>query len=305
MSELQENLEAIYSEKETYLIPENIKSGVIILNVEGEYTGEAPTLQNKSVSISSNGQSTVSADSNYDGLGTVTINASVQPTLQSKSVTITTNGTQTIGPDTGNDGLSQVSITTNVSGGSTTIDTITNINATINTMLNNFNTYAANIPNSYTPASSESVTLYTPNINYPYYIIQKRSSGNYRVVWTNSPRKIDGTNIYPFKTTTHENSRSDIFSKAIEYWIDDVEKDYVYVSSEYSSIQTCIDGMKNNSLTYSQLNNYLAYYPEGNEKVPYANVAVYYFIEGSQGPLNDRFLMPQKISSNETIVQIP
>ena len=40
MSELQENLEEIYNEKETYLKPENIKNGVIIFNVEGTYTGE-------------------------------------------------------------------------------------------------------------------------------------------------------------------------------------------------------------------------------------------------------------------------
>lgn len=73
--------------------------------------------QNKDVTITENGTTTVSADAGYTGLGTVGITANVQPDLESKSVTITENGTTTVTPTTGKDGLSQVSITTNVSGG--------------------------------------------------------------------------------------------------------------------------------------------------------------------------------------------
>ena len=81
------------------------------------FLNKKPKLQDKSVNVTTNGQTSINADSNYDGLDTVTVNTNVQPTLQSKTVTITENGTTNITPDIGNDGLSSVSVTTNVSGG--------------------------------------------------------------------------------------------------------------------------------------------------------------------------------------------
>lgn len=40
MSVLQSNLEYILNEKETKIIPENIKAGVTIFGITGTYTGE-------------------------------------------------------------------------------------------------------------------------------------------------------------------------------------------------------------------------------------------------------------------------
>lgn len=92
-------------------------SGYDGLSSVGITTDVVPSLQNKQVSVTQNGTSSVSADSNYDGLGTVEINTNVAPNLQSKEVTITENTTTNITPDTGYDGLSGVSVITNVSGG--------------------------------------------------------------------------------------------------------------------------------------------------------------------------------------------
>lgn len=43
MTELNNNIEAILIEKQTKLLPENIKAGITILGITGTYTGETST----------------------------------------------------------------------------------------------------------------------------------------------------------------------------------------------------------------------------------------------------------------------
>lgn len=81
--------------------------------------GGTPNLQNKDVTITENGNTNVSADAGYDGLGNVGITTSVQPSLETLQETITTNGTTTYTPSQDKDGFSSVEITTNVSSGDT------------------------------------------------------------------------------------------------------------------------------------------------------------------------------------------
>ncbi len=56
------------------IIGSNIKQGITILGVEGEYAGESANLQSKTVTPSSTMQ-TVQADDGYDALSSVVVNA--------------------------------------------------------------------------------------------------------------------------------------------------------------------------------------------------------------------------------------
>lgn len=77
--------------------------------------GGTPTvLEEKDVTVTSNGSSTINPSEGYNGIRKVNLTTSVQPNLESKSITISTNTTTTIQPTQGKDGLSSVEVTTAV-----------------------------------------------------------------------------------------------------------------------------------------------------------------------------------------------
>lgn len=71
-----------------------------------------PTLEDKTVPITTNGTQTITHGSDYDGLGTVTINTTVQPRLEDKTIDINSSGTNYITASSGYDGLRTVTVNT-------------------------------------------------------------------------------------------------------------------------------------------------------------------------------------------------
>lgn len=87
-----------------------------------------------------------------------TANVNVQPILESKSVSITTNGTTTVNPTVGKDGLSSVEVITNVSGGGGTPTNLTELNNVLSdfddylvALVDNYTAYTNEPITIYTP----------------------------------------------------------------------------------------------------------------------------------------------------------
>ena len=80
-----------------------------------EYISGEPNLQDKSVSITENGELDVKPDEGFDGLSNVTIETNVQPSLQDKSVSITENNSTTaVNADDDYYGLKSVNVSVNI-----------------------------------------------------------------------------------------------------------------------------------------------------------------------------------------------
>lgn len=98
------------------LVPENIKNGITILGVEGNYIPKSIKLMAGDGTITKNGEYTFYPYSGYDGLSRqkITVNVPVveevlDAKLQTKSITPKKNN-QTIKPDDGYDGFNEVTV---------------------------------------------------------------------------------------------------------------------------------------------------------------------------------------------------
>lgn len=130
------NVSAVDASIDSDIVAGNIKSGVNILGVQGTYTGQAPSLQTKSVNPTTS-QQVVEPDNGYDGLSAVTVGAvtsSIDSNIQAGNIksgvnilgvsgtytgggsnyqqkTVTPSASQqVVSADSGYDALSQVTV---------------------------------------------------------------------------------------------------------------------------------------------------------------------------------------------------
>lgn len=101
-----QGLSEVTVEGDPDLVPGNIKNGVDIFGVTGNYSGGTPSLQSKSVNPSTS-QQVVTPDSGYDGLSQVTVAAA---RLQTRTVTPTAADQQIEKTSTSYYGLLRVNV---------------------------------------------------------------------------------------------------------------------------------------------------------------------------------------------------
>lgn len=206
-----------------------------------------------------------------------TINTLPEKNTQDKSVTITENGTQIVTPDEGYSGLNSVEITTNVGGGE-------NLHA-LDEFYEAYKKFYERFDPSYnkTYDTTEEVTLYTPVANYEIYFIILRTNSTYQVMWTQNESPVGIMRKYstvsssyifwPMKTSglasqnIWYNGKQAVTSSGynlVSYSGTNTGINY-YLSPQYSTIEECIQAMKDPTTVYTYgktQNNYVGWHTD-------------------------------------------
>lgn len=263
----------------------------------GGGSAPTPTYQDKEITITQNGEQTITADSGYDALSSVEITTNVpQP---SGKITITQNGTDI-------DVSSYATADVNVGGGTTPTD-IDEWNTALDNTTLDFLDYCDNLPSSYEPILNEPATLYSPNSDYIYYIITKRKTDNmYTINWLSKNQIAlydlsSGSEGIQVGTFSYYNA-FDIVRENGEYvytspkYIMNAGYARKYYSNSYSTLNDLIDAIKNNTATYSYAKGEIS----SNSTIIASNSAVF---TGDTQNYTDYAVLKnlQRISANETI----
>lgn len=219
--------------------------------------------------------------------GTMGISAA----LETKSVTITENTTTTITPSEGKDGMSSVEITTDVDIAPQNLEEL-------NVYVKNYYDTILDLPNNYDALYNEEKTLYTSNADYDTYFIYQNSNNKYRVVWNKlqavynqwgiALHKYNNDTIFGILAPAIDSNTHMLFWKNSSF---EAKR-----SPEYSTLEECINAIQSNATQYTGVNTTNAAVIDPN-KIFYSNAVIYNDETGT-------FIIPERISSNETIAVI-
>lgn len=191
----------------------------------------------------------------------------------------------------------------NLPSGTSTPTSPLEFDENVHNTITSFYEYALSLPQTYQTYTNEQVTLYTPNINFKHYIIQKRSSGKYRVAWFKYDFIIYDDGIKHLKWVV-TNTQGDVELASLtqsKIYPSIIAQDDYYISSEYDTVEECIQKMLNNELTYTTASTFLGAIKDSPYIIPYSNVAI---LDKANQILNSQFVFSKRISQNETIVSM-
>jgi hypothetical protein len=197
------------------------------------------------------------------------------------------------------------------SGGTPSINTYTELKDELISVMNSYSNYLKGKVASYPAYTTNSVTLYTPNIQCTSYVIHKNSSGKYRVIWFPSPNVVMSyINQVAIARNSSSNSMPTFDLSTLEYNTTNFNPSpsfaynpttmLFYYSNYLDTITDVITNMQlqNGSLTYTQWTSGASFsgVQDTPYKIPYTNSLVF--------DITNENLDSQIISHNETIVAI-
>ena len=200
-----------------------------------------------------------------------------------------------------------------ISGGSSTVSSLTELETQCTDAMNNFATYLKNYRSNYATGTTDAVTLYAPASNYTYYYIKKRTDGKYNIIWSYADTTfINNGNLYmsyysiqrlgstPLNPSSQGNATNSVEERTgytpghAFINLGTMSSNPYYYSTNYNTLQDALNAIKSNSTSYTLYNSASTNIsPESPYKVAYTNGFVFN---------GDKTINPErKISSNETI----
>lgn len=263
--------------------------------------GTPPVYQDKEVSITQNGTTTITKDSGYDALSSVELTVAVpQP---SGKINITQNGTDI-------DVSSYASADVNV-GGSSAPTNLTELNTAINTTaLGGFVNYLNSANSRKIAYTNNSKTFYTPDSTYKLYVIlHLRTSNKYNIYWIDSSiRSINDDNSIIYNSNiSHISQQTNIIRDANNNYVYSTNNEInfelsgngqcnTYVSAKYLTLEDAISALESNETTYTYLSGYWNYL---NFDEIYTNDIIF-----KKDSNNEWNIMDTKIISHNETIQV-
>ena len=256
------------------------------------------TLQSYNTRLNTNN---ISLDSILESINKLPENK--EPLLQDKKVTITSNGIKNIVADEDYAGLRIVEVETDVKSTVEDMKNIEDMQRVINSKIGDVIAYFRNYPDTYETYTNEPVTLYTPSVDCKYYTIRCRGLNSYSILWI-PPTFINYYSVALFHTAlltiskrTHlldgnlYNSEGSISLGTYNI--------VGYYSSNYSSIEECIEAMKSPNTTYTEAPSSYKWSFEDPRQYGWSD----YAFPCTNLPCfeNNILLQSKKVSSDETI----